>query len=141
MTDTLAQPLTIREVAERTDLSMHTLRYYERIGLIQSIDRAPSGHRRYSEDDIGWIEFLKKLRSTGMPIREMKRYANLLWQGDHTVGERRALLETHRKRMQAQIDELNDCLSCIEWKIKHYKEFETMFFADYEQETVASPTA
>ncbi|MBI5957261.1 MAG: MerR family transcriptional regulator [Chloroflexi bacterium] len=118
--------LTIQEVAERTGLSSHTLRYYERIGLIQPVDRASSGHRRYSEQDIGWIEFLKKLRSTGMPIREMKLYADLMWQGEQTAGARRRLLERHRERMLAQIAEMNDCLTCIEWKIAHYKEFEMM---------------
>ena len=120
------ETLTIQEVADRTGLSAHTLRYYERIGLIQPIDRASSGHRRYSMDDIGWIEFLKKLRATGMPIREMKLYADLMWQGEHTAGARRRLLERHRERMLIKLQELNDCLTCIEWKIEHYKEFETM---------------
>ena len=130
--------LTIQEVAEHTGLSAHTLRYYERIGLIHPIDRAPSGHRRYSPNDIGWIEFLKKLRSTGMPVREMKQYAELMWQGDETMGERRTLLETHRRRMQAQIDELNDALDCVEWKIDHYREFEDMQRIEHEIEAVAN---
>ncbi len=116
--------LTIQEVADRTGLSAHTLRYYERIGLISPIDRAPSGHRRYSEGDIGWIEFLKRLRSTGMPIREMKYYADLLWQGEHTVGARRALLERHHARIEAKLRDLTDCLQIIEWKINHYKDLE-----------------
>ncbi len=134
MTDQL---LTIQEVAERTGLTAHTLRYYERIGLIQPIDRASSGHRRYSADDLGWIEFLKKLRITGMPIREMKRYATLMWQGEQTAGARRLLLERHRERMQSKLRELHDCLSCIEWKIAHYKEFEKM--APEEPEMELSP--
>lgn len=133
--------LTIQEVAERTGLSAHTLRYYERIGLIQPIDRADSGHRRYSEKDVGWIEFLKKLRSTGMPIREMKEYADLMWDGDHTAGARRRLLEAHGERMRAQIAELNDCLDCIEWKIAHYKEFETMGQILPHEEPAVSRTA
>jgi DNA-binding transcriptional MerR regulator len=133
MTDPM---LTIQEVAERTGLTAHTLRYYERIGLIQPIDRASSGHRRYSESDLGWIEFLKKLRITGMPIREMKRYASLMWQGEHTSGARRRLLEHHRERMQSKLRELNDCLSCIEWKIAHYKEFEMMAPAEAEEELI-----
>jgi DNA-binding transcriptional MerR regulator len=118
--------LTIQEVAERTGLSAHTLRYYERIGLIDLINRAPNGHRRYSENDIGWIEFLKKLRATGMPIREMKRYADLMALGDQTFGARRALLERHRTRIELKLRELNEYLDIIEWKINHYKECEAM---------------
>jgi DNA-binding transcriptional MerR regulator len=134
MTDPM---LTIQEVAERTGLTAHTLRYYERIGLIQPIDRASSGHRRYSESDMGWIEFLKKMRITGMPIREMKLYASLMWQGEQTSGARRRLLERHRERMQSKLQELNDCLSCIEWKIAHYKEFEMMAPVEAEEELVS----
>jgi len=121
------QALTIREVADCTRLSAYTLRYYERIGLIRPVDRASSGHRRYSSEDINWIEFLKKLRDTGMPVREMKLYADLLWQGDHTANARRKLLERHLERMYRKLQALNDCISCVEWKITHYKEFEMMF--------------
>ena len=133
--------LTIQDVAARTGLSSHTLRYYERIGLIQPVERADSGHRRYSEHDVGWIEFLKKLRATGMPIREMKQYADLMLQGDHTAGARRRILEQHGERMRAQIDELNDCLSCIEWKIAHYKEFEAMSPVGHDDDRAVSRTA
>jgi DNA-binding transcriptional MerR regulator len=133
--------LTIQEVAELTNLSTHTLRYYERIGLIQPVDRTDSGHRRYSGDDVGWIDFLKKLRNTGMPIREMRQYADLVWQGEHTSSARRKLLEKHGERMRAKIEELNDCLSCIEWKIEHYKEFEAMGRVGHEDDLVASRTA
>jgi DNA-binding transcriptional MerR regulator len=117
---------TIQEAAEITGMSAHTLRYYERIGLIQPIGRVSSGHRRYAQEDLGWIEFLKKLRATGMPIQEMKQYADLMWQGDSTSSARRQLLERHQARMLAQLRDLNDCLSCIEWKIAHYKEFESL---------------
>jgi len=105
-------------------LSTHTLRYYERIGLIHPVERAASGHRRYSEQDVGWIEFLKKLRTTGMPVSEMKRYADLVWIGDQTVGARRALLEHHRARIEAMLRELNEDLAHINWKIDHYKDVE-----------------
>jgi DNA-binding transcriptional MerR regulator len=118
--------LTIQEVAERTGLSTHTLRYYERVGLIDLIHRAPNGHRRYSEDDIGWIEFLKKLRATGMPIREMKRYADLLPMGEQSLSARRALLERHRDRIEVKLRELHEYLAIIEWKINHYRECEAL---------------
>jgi DNA-binding transcriptional MerR regulator len=73
--------LTIAEVAERTGLTRHTLRYYERDGLMLDVGRAGSGHRRYSEHDLGWIELITKLRATGMPIREVRRYAELVRAG------------------------------------------------------------
>ena len=117
--------LTVRETADQTGLSAHTIRYYERIGLIPSIERAPNGHRRYSEEDIGWIEFLKCLRSTGMPISEMQRYVELQQEGDSTLHDRLALLEAHRRRIKAKIRELNSFLERIEGKIGYYQELKT----------------
>ena len=76
--------LTIAEVAERTGLTRHALRYYERDGLMLGVGRADSGHRRYSERDLGWIELITKLRATGMPIREVRRYAELVGQATAT---------------------------------------------------------
>ena len=113
--------LTVHEVADKTELSAHTIRYYERIGLIPSIERASNGHRRYSADDIGWIEFLKCLRSTGMPISEMQRYVELQQDGDLTLRDRLALLEAHRCRIKARIQELNRFLERIEGKIAYYQ--------------------
>lgn len=80
----MSEALTIQEVAERTALSPHTLRYYERVGLLEAPDRAASGHRRYGEGDLEWLTLLKRLRATGMPIREMRRYAELVRQGDES---------------------------------------------------------
>lgn len=116
--------LTIQEVAERTGLSAHTLRYYERIGLIFPIARASSGHRRYCAGDLEWIEFLKCLRGTGMPVREMKRFADLVKGGDATIPARRALLEVHRRRIEADLRELEANLAAVEWKIGYYREQE-----------------
>ncbi|MCX7682405.1 MAG: MerR family transcriptional regulator [Anaerolineae bacterium] len=113
--------LTVQEVAERTGLSAHTIRYYERIGLIPSVGRAPNGHRRYTETDVGWIEFLKCLRSTGMPLAEMLRYVALQQEGEGTFQERLALLEAHRHRIKAKIEELNKLLERIEAKINWYR--------------------
>jgi DNA-binding transcriptional MerR regulator len=78
--------LTIAEVAERTGLTRHTLRYYECDGLMLGVGRAGSGHRRYSERDLGWIELITKLRATGMPVREVRQYAMLVRAG---AGRRR----------------------------------------------------
>src|ERR1700728_3760451 len=95
--------LTIAEVAERTGLSRHTLRYYERDGLMLGVARADSGHRRSSEHDLGWINLLTKLRATGMPIREVRRYAELVRAGDGNEGERLVLLRAHRERVRVQL--------------------------------------
>lgn len=116
--------LTIQQVAALTQLSEHTLRYYERIGLLDPVSRASNRHRRYSAQDIAWIEFLNRLRTTRTPIRKMQEFAALRRQGDPTIAQRRVLLETHRQEVQAQIDELQDNLSEIERKIQHYKTLE-----------------
>lgn len=113
--------MTVQETSEKTGLSAHTIRYYERIGLIPSIERASNGHRRYSDEDIGWIEFLKCLRSTGMPISEMQRYVELQQEGDPTLHDRLALLEAHRRRIKAKIQELDRFLERIEGKIAWYQ--------------------
>jgi DNA-binding transcriptional MerR regulator len=113
--------LTVQEAAEKTGLSAHTIRYYERIGLIFHVERAANGHRRYTQDDIGWIQFLKCLRATGMPISEMQRYVELQQEGDATLQDRLALLDAHRHRIKANIRELEDFLERIEWKISYYQ--------------------
>jgi DNA-binding transcriptional MerR regulator len=116
--------LTIQQVAEITQLSGHTLRYYERIGLLSPVNRAANGHRRYSNLDIAWIEFLTKLRTTGMPIRQMLEFAKLRKEGDETVIQRRKLLESHFSQVQQQLDELSQNLAVIQEKIQHYKKLE-----------------
>jgi DNA-binding transcriptional MerR regulator len=112
--------LTIAEVAERTGLTRHTLRYYERDGLMLGVDRADSGHRRYSERDLGWIELITKLRATGMPVRDVRRYAELVRAGDGNEDERLALLRTHRERVRVQLDAMAAYLSAIDMKISYY---------------------
>ena len=117
-----AAGLTVQQAADKTGLSAHTIRYYERIGLIPHIERAANGHRRYTEDDIGWIEFLKCLRSTGMPISEMQRYVELQQEGDATLHDRLAVLEAHGRRIKAKIQELNVFLARIECKLDYYRD-------------------
>ncbi|UJR84099.1 Hypothetical protein I5071_61700 [Sandaracinus amylolyticus] len=123
MDDELA--LTIRDAAARTGLSPHTLRYYERIGLLGRVPRASSGHRRYGERELRMIDFLRKLQATGMPIRDMLRYAALVRRGDDTRPARRALLEQHEARVQARLDELAGNLAIIRKKIAMYGEATT----------------
>jgi DNA-binding transcriptional MerR regulator len=114
--------MTIADAAEASGLTAHTLRYYERAGLLRPVERAGSGHRRYSDGDLSWIDFLTKLRSTGMPIRQMRRYAELVWAGDHTEPERLALLEAHRDQVHARLIETQNCLKKIDYKIDLYRE-------------------
>ncbi|HWL85853.1 MAG TPA: MerR family transcriptional regulator [Polyangiaceae bacterium] len=115
---------TIREVAQRTGVTEHTLRYYERIGLLAGVPRAASGHRRYGEDEVRWVVFLRKIHQTGMPIRRMLEYAQLLRRGDSTIRDRRLLLEDHRKEVEARMIELRANLELIDFKISLYKERE-----------------
>lgn len=113
---------TIDEVARRTGVSAYTLRYYERIGLLEPVNRAASGHRRYSEDDVGRVQFLTLLRQTGMPIRDMRRFVDLTRAGDHTIRQRVAALRAHRDALAAQLALLNRHFTAIEHKISVYEE-------------------
>lgn len=114
--------LTIQDVARATGLSAHTLRYYERIGLIHPIEREQNTRRCYSADDIGWIQFLLKLRATGMSIKEMQKYAELQRQGDATLPERVEMLKSLRDKVEAHMDELGEHLKLIHYKIEIYQE-------------------
>ncbi len=118
------QLLSIRDVSARTGLSVHTLRYYERAGLLDPVGRAACGHRRYAPADIAWIEFLSRLRATGMPIRQMQQFAHLRRRGAQTVGDRRELLEAHRLAVQTHLATLQHSLAEIEEKIRHYRRLE-----------------
>jgi len=113
--------LTIAEAAEATGLTTHTLRYYERDGLMLAVDRAPSGHRRYTDQDLGWIRMVTRLRGTGMPIREVRAYAELVRAGDGNEEARLALLRAHRDRVQQQLVEVATHLDAIELKIALYE--------------------
>jgi DNA-binding transcriptional MerR regulator len=119
---TVAIGLTIAEAARASGVSAYTLRYYERAGLIEHVGRAESGHRRYSEQDLTWIHVLQRLRATGMPIRDIRRYAELARSGDGTERERLAVLEEHRAAVQAQLDEVRGHLEFIDRKITTYKD-------------------
>lgn len=116
-----SRTLTIAEAAAATGLTPHTLRYYERDGLLlDAVERAPSGHRRYTERDLGWIHLLTRLRATGMPIREIREYADLVRQGEGTEPQRMALLQAHRDAVRAQLAEVTEHLAAIEMKIDVY---------------------
>ncbi|EJL77549.1 putative transcriptional regulator [Polaromonas sp. CF318] len=124
MTDAPTISLTIAEAAEASGLSAYTLRYYEQIGLIAPIDRR-SGARRYNDADMRWLDFLVRLRATGMSMRDMQRYAQLLRIGNASAAstaERQALLEAHAERLEAGIRAQRETLAYIRKKIRLYEE-------------------
>lgn len=111
---------TISEVAAFTGLSAHTLRWYERIGLMSLVDRSHTGQRRFTNADLDWLAFVGKLRLTGMPVADMVRYAELVREGDHTFEERKELLEATRRDVRTRIAELQDTLAVLDYKIEFY---------------------
>ena len=114
--------LSIAEAAEKTGLTAHTLRYYERDGLLlHTVERAPSGHRRYTDDDLRWIQMVTRLRATVMPIRDVRRYAALVREGDGNEAERLDLLLAHRELVEQQLAEVTSHLRAIDHKIAIYE--------------------
>lgn len=119
--DIQKEKLTIQEAAQMTGLTAHTLRYYEWIGLIRPIDRQENTRRLYTADDIGWIDFLTKLRATGMSIKDMQRYAALQRRGDETLPERVEMLKALRDQVEDRISELQEHLKLVNYKIEIYE--------------------
>ncbi|WP_030585940.1 MerR family transcriptional regulator [Streptomyces anulatus] len=111
---------TISEVVALTGLTAHTLRWYERIGLMPHVDRSHTGQRRFSNRDLDWLAFVGKLRLTGMPVADMVRYAELLREGESTFEERQELLEATRRDVITRIAELHDTLAVLDHKIEFY---------------------
>jgi DNA-binding transcriptional MerR regulator len=117
-----AQGVSIAEAARRTGVSVHTLRYYERAGLVvTSVDRTATGRRRYRQLDLDWIKVCTRLRATGMPIRTIRRYAELVEAGRGNEQDRLSLLEDHRAEVLAKIAELHENLELIDHKIDVYR--------------------
>ena len=113
--------LTVGEAAAKVGLSVHTLRWYEQEGLVAPVGRDAAGRRRYQPEDLDWLQLLMRLRATGMPVREMRRYAQLVRSGRATFTERLRLFEEHRDRVLERIAELHRDLEAIERKIDYYR--------------------
>jgi DNA-binding transcriptional MerR regulator len=115
--------MNIKQFAKITGLSSHTLRYYEKMSLILDIKRDTNGFRFYSENDLAWIDFLKKLKATGMPLIDMKTFAQLRRAGETepSISARIAILEKHRKKIQADVIEIENFLAKVKEKIKFYQ--------------------
>ncbi|MEV8555874.1 MerR family transcriptional regulator [Streptomyces sp. NPDC051917] len=113
--------LTIAQVAERTGLTQDTLRYYEKAGLIERVGRTTGNQRRYRTADLAWLEFLLRLRETGMSISDMQRYARLRAEGDGTLAERLAMLREHRAALADRMRALRRNAFALDDKISHYE--------------------
>ena len=117
--------MKISDFSRRSGLSIDTLRYYERIGLLPRTARDGGGRRSYGADDLAWACFLGKLQAMDMPIRERLAYSRLRAEGDATRGARRAMLEAHRAALVARHDELHDLIAALDAKITPYRDRET----------------
>ncbi|MBI3524078.1 MAG: MerR family transcriptional regulator [Betaproteobacteria bacterium] len=113
--------ITIGEFALRSGLSTHTIRYYERVGVLKPGGRAANGHRRYHDSDVLWLEFVLRLKHIGMPLAEIKRYADLRAQGDTTLQARYTMLKLHRVRLAAKMTELSECADVLDDKLRTYR--------------------
>jgi DNA-binding transcriptional MerR regulator len=119
-----AAELSIGDVAERTGLSVHALRFYEREGLMlsQNVARATGGHRRYTPMDVKWLLLCIKLRASGMPLAGIRRYAELVRQGPGNEQERLDLLREQQVRVESQLTDLQECLRIIARKVGIYEQ-------------------
>ena len=113
--------MNIAQFAQRCALTPHTLRYYERIGLLGQVARQANGHRVFGARDVEWVAFLQRLRATGMPIREMLRYAALRAEGPATLVDRQALLEAHAAQLEASLRAQQANLRALKHKIALYE--------------------
>ncbi|SFS93669.1 MerR family transcriptional regulator [Saccharopolyspora flava] len=115
--------LSIGEVAERTGLSVHALRFYERENLLLApVRRTAGGRRAYTEQDVDWLAICTRLRDSGMPLADLRAFAALVREGPGNEEQRLALLRGHRNRVQAQLAELRSCLDLITWKVGVYEQ-------------------
>ncbi|WP_020668209.1 MerR family transcriptional regulator [Amycolatopsis nigrescens] len=124
---------SIAEAARRSGLSIDTLRYYERIKLLDPPARDAAGRRAYSDTDLTWLEFLTKLRLTGMPIRAMREYASLRHRGVASTGRRKAILVEQRTSVAARIAELQSCMDILDYKINNYSCLEAGMYPEDSQ--------
>ncbi len=122
----MATTITIQQAATATGLSIHTLRYYEKIGLIDPVPRQSNQHRMYRQEDLIWIGFLLRLRATGMSIQKMLRYAELRRLGEQigSVSERKVMLEQHTVALEAELLELQETLVILRDKVTLYADLE-----------------
>ncbi|HPX26068.1 MAG TPA: MerR family transcriptional regulator [Treponemataceae bacterium] len=113
---------TIKQAGEKTGLTEHTIRYYDKEGLLPQLKRTQTGIRKFSENDIEWLGLICCLKNSGMPIEKIKRFMHLCLSGSKTNEERKILLQEHREYILHQKEVLEKSLSTVNYKIDHYKE-------------------
>jgi DNA-binding transcriptional MerR regulator len=113
---------TIKQVSEKTGLSIYTLRYYDKEGLLPLVERTESGIRKFSENDIDWLGLICCLKNSGMSIEHIKEFMNLCLQGEATVETRREILLNQKLYILEQMHQLENSLGTINYKLDHYKE-------------------
>ncbi|MDO8651909.1 MAG: MerR family transcriptional regulator [Undibacterium sp.] len=112
--------MNVQEFAARVGLSPHTVRYYEKLGLLIKVRRDANGHRRFSEQDIAWLEFILRLKNTGMSLADIHRYAQLRAAGDGTLSERKTMMEIHARQLHQQLILQQEHLARVQEKIVYY---------------------
>lgn len=116
--------MLISEVSEKYNLTQDTLRYYERVGLIPKVPRMKNGIRNYDEESCSWIEFIKCMRSAGLPIEVLIEYVQLSKEGNSTISARKQLLVEEREKLKHRIEEMQQTLERLNYKISIYEEAE-----------------
>ena len=111
---------TIKQISEKTNLKPSVLRYYEKEGLLPSVNRSVNGIRRYSESDLEWIGLICCLKNTGMSIKQIKEFVALSMEGEQTLKQRCDMLQEHKKNVEKQIEEMKEHLKKVQWKIEYY---------------------
>jgi DNA-binding transcriptional MerR regulator len=116
--------LSIGQVAERTGLSVHALRFYEKEGILaHQVHRGPGGRRVYTEQDLAWLRMCIMLRMSGMPVPEIRRYTDLVRQGDGNEPQRLVILKEHQERVRQQMVQLQECMDLITHKVSKYEDY------------------
>ena len=113
---------TIQDVSKKTGLTAHTLRYYEKEGLIPGVERSQGGIRQYTDEDLERLGLIRCLKNTGMSIQEIARFVQLTHEGDHTLEERVELLRAHRERVLERMAEMQEHLDKVTWKLNFFSE-------------------
>lgn len=115
--------MRIKELSELSGFSSHTLRYYEKVGLIQNVERDESGIRCYSDQDVNWVQFLTCMKKTNMPVEELKIYADSFYSNDPDVELRVRVLKDHKERIAKEIEALQEASNYVDHKIEYYENF------------------